>query len=76
MAKCFPYSHLCHGRLVGFSVKLFGNNPTYYACFRSMDGRKLKRDTKQLRMGQAVEAAKAIIEEEYAPVPERAENVT
>ena len=45
MAKAYPHSHLCHGHLVGFSVKQFGNDPTYYACFNSANGRRLKRDT-------------------------------
>lgn len=74
MARAFP--HLCHGQLVGFSVKLFGNYPTYYACFRSPDGRRLKRDTNQTRIGQAVEAARRIIEKEFAPAAERPDKVT
>src|SRR5689334_4477953 len=76
MARAFPHSHLCHGRLVGFSVKLFGNGPTYYACFRSPDGRRLKRDTNQPRLGQAIEAARVIIEKEYAPPVVRQERIT
>lgn len=76
MAKPFPYSHLCHGHVVGFSVKQFGNAPTYVACFSSPDGRRLKRDTNQTRIGQAVEAARIIIEKEYAPAPTQPEKVS
>lgn len=76
MPRAYPHSHLCHGRLVGFSVKLFGNEPCYYACFRSLDGRRLKRDTNQTRMGQAVEATRRIIEQEYAPAPSQPDRVT
>jgi integrase len=76
MPRAFPHSHLCHGFLVGFSVKKFGNEPTYLACFRSMDGRRLKRDTNQVRMTPAIEAARLIIEKEYAPAPENPDKVT
>lgn len=76
MAKRFPYSHFCHGRLVGFSVKIFGSGVTYVACFTSLDGRRLKRDTNQTRIGQAVEAARLIIEKEYAPPRVEADKVT
>jgi hypothetical protein len=76
MPRAYPHSHLCHGHLVGFSVKLFGNSPTYFACFNSKDGRRLKRDTNQTRMGQAVEAARAIIEKEYAPAAVQPDKVT
>jgi integrase len=74
--RAYPHSHLCHGVLVGFSVKIFGNSPTYTACFLSPDGRRLKRDTNQTRIGQATEAARRIIEAEYAPAPERPEKVS
>jgi integrase len=76
MAREFPHSHLCHGHLVGFSVKLFKNEPTYRVCFRSPDGRRFKRDTNQTRMGQAIEAARIIIEEVFAPPKEVVEKVT
>ena len=76
MPRAYPHTHLCHGQVVGFSVKLFGNEPTYYACFRSPDGRRLKRDTNQARMGQAVEAARLLIEKEYAPAEARVDKVT
>ncbi len=67
MPRIYPHSHLCYGQLVGFSVKHLGKNPTYIACFRAADGRRLKRDTNQTRIGQAVEAAKIIIDKEYGP---------
>jgi integrase len=76
MARAYPHSHLCHGQIVGFSVKQFGNDPTYYACFNSLDGRRLKRDTMQTRIGQAIEAARLIIEKEYAPTPNRPDRMT
>jgi integrase len=76
VARAFPHSHLCHGHLVGFSVKLFGNSPTYFACFRAIDGRRLKRDTNQTRIGQAVEAARKLIEAEFTPVTERPDKVS
>jgi integrase len=76
MPRAYPHSHLCHGVLVGFSVKLFGNSPTYTACFLAPDGRRLKRDTNQTRQGQAVEAARRIIEAAFAPAPERPDKVT
>jgi integrase len=76
MARAWPHTHLCHGQLVGFSVKLFGNDPCYFACFRTADGRRLKRDTNQPRMGPAIEAARIIIEKEYAPPEVRQDRVT
>lgn len=76
MPRAYPHSHICNGQLVGFSVKLFYNGPTYFACFRSPDGRRFKRDTNQTRIGQAIEAARAIIEEEYAPPKPREDFVT
>jgi integrase len=63
----YPHSHLCHGALVGFTVKLFGNEPTYCVFFRSKDGRRVRRDTNRTQMAAAIEAARAIIEEDYAP---------
>jgi integrase len=76
MPRAYPHSHLCHSHLVGFSVKLRANEPTYFAYFRSKDGKRLERDTNQTRMGQAVEAARLIIEKEYAPPVVREDKVT
>lgn len=76
MPRAYPHSHMCHGQLVGFSVKLFGNEPTYYACYRDPSGRRMKRDTNQTRQGQAVEAARLIIEAEYAPLTASTARVT
>jgi len=76
MPRAYPHSHLCHGQLVGFSVKLRANEPTYFAYFRSKDGRRLERDTNQTRIGQAVEAARLIIEKEYAPPEVREDRMT
>ncbi len=76
MPRTYPHSHVCAGQLVGFAVKKFGDLPTYIACFRSKDGRRLKRDTNQTRMGQAVEAARILIEKEYLPPSAEQESVT
>jgi integrase len=76
MPRAYPHSHVCHGRLVGFSVKLRKSEPTYYAYFRSADGRRLERDTNQTGMLRAVEAARLIIEKEYAPAPLQPDKVT
>lgn len=76
MPRAYPHSHLCHGRLIGFSVKHFGNEPAYIACFISPDGRRLKRDTNQPRLAQAIEAARIIIEKEYAPPESQAGKAT
>ena len=69
MPRAYPHSHVCHGKVVGFSVKRFANEPTYFACFRSKKGRRLKRDTNQPRLAQAIEAARLLVEKEYAPNP-------
>jgi integrase len=76
MPRTYPHSHVCHGQLVGFSVKLRKNEPTYFAYFRGRDGRRLERDTNQTRIGQAVEAARLIIEKEYAPPVVQEDRVT
>ena len=60
MPRAYPPSHVCHGRMVGFNVKVRKNEPTYFVYFRSMDGRRLERDTNQTGMLRAVEAARAI----------------
>lgn len=66
MARNFPHSHIVEGQLVGFSVKKFEGD-TYIACFRDRMNRRLKLDTKQARIGQAIEAARLLIEREFAP---------
>lgn len=63
MARAYPHSHIVEGALVGFSVKKFEGD-TYIACFRDKIGRRLKLDTKQTRIGQAIEAARLLIERE------------
>ncbi len=75
MPRAYPHSHVCHGQLVGFNLKLRANEPTYYVYFRSPDGRRLERDTNKTAMVRALEAAHALIEQEYAPAPERPERV-
>lgn len=76
MPRAFAHSHIVNGKLIGFSVKHFAHVKTYLACFRAPDGRRLQRDTNQARMAQAIEAARILIEEEYAPTPTRPDNVT
>ena len=76
MPRLYPHSHVCNGQLVGFNIKLFGNNPTYCVFFRTPDGRRVRRDTNRTRLAQAVEAARIIIEKEYAPAPANPEKVT
>src|SRR5438067_1239714 len=76
MPRAYAHSHLVSGRLVGFSVKHFAHCPTYMACFRGPDGRRLQRDTNQMRLAQAIEVARVLIEEAYAPTPVRPETVT
>jgi integrase len=62
MPKSYPHSHIVDGSLVGFSVsRLYGD--TYIACFRDKEGRRLKLDTKQGRIRQAIDAARILIEE-------------
>lgn len=73
MPRAYPHSHLCHGSLVGFSVKKRASEPTYFAYFRSREGKRLERDTNQTGMGRAVEAARALVEKEYAPALEAPE---
>lgn len=68
MPRAYAHSHLCHGLLVGFSVKRFAHSDTLFACFHANDGRRLQRDTNQSRIAQAIEAARLIIEMEYMPV--------
>jgi integrase len=62
--------------MVGFSVKQRANDPCFFAYFKGRDGRRLERDTNQTRMAQAVEAARTMIEKEYAPAAARPDRVT
>src|ERR1017187_348510 len=66
MPRAYPHSHIVEGQLVGFSIKKFDGD-TYIACFRDKIGRRLKLDTKQARIAQAIEAARLLIEQELAP---------
>jgi integrase len=76
MPRGYPHSHECHGHFVGYSIKMFGNESTYYVCFRSKDGRRLKRDTNQTGQEKARRAGEAIIEKEYEPAPDRPDKVS
>ena len=66
MPKAFPHSLVVDGETVGFSVKKFDGD-TYIACFRDKEGRRLKLDTRQTRIAQAVETARRLIEKTLAP---------
>jgi integrase len=76
MPRAYPHSHLCHGRLVGFSVKQRANDPCYFVYFRGPDNKRLERDTNQTAMSRAFEAARAIIEKEYSPPEARKDDVS
>ena len=76
MPRTYSHSHLCYGQLVGFSVKRFAHSETLFACFHSKDGRRLQRNTNQSRIGQAIEAARLLIEKEYEPVKAVANSLT
>src|SRR5438128_5943411 len=66
MARAFPHWHIVGGELVGFSVKKFDGD-TFVVCFRDKEGRRLKLDTQQTRISQAIEAARILIEQQLAP---------
>ena len=76
MPRAYPQTHLTNGSLVGFSVKQRGDGPTYFVYFRALDGRRLERDTGQTAMLRAVDAARTIIEQEYAPPPSTIDKVS
>jgi integrase len=76
MPRAYSHSHLCHGQLVGFSVRRFAHSDTLFACFHSKDGRRLQRNTNQPRIGQAIEAARLLIEKEYEPVQDTPDRMT
>jgi len=76
MPRLYPYSHIVNGQLVGYNVKLFGNEATYCVFFRTPDGRRVRRDTNKPRMASAVEAARIIIEREYAPAVNKPDKVS
>lgn len=67
MPRAYPETHVCHGKAVGFSVKQRDNGPTYFAYFRGPTGQRLERDTNQTGINRARDAARALIEKEYAP---------
>jgi integrase len=76
MARSYPCSHVSHGRFVGYNLKKRGNEPCYFVYFRGRDGRRLERDTNQTGFQRAHEAAHAIIDREYEPVPGKADIVS
>ncbi len=67
MPRSYPHSHVAHGRHIGYNLKKRANDPCYFVYFRSIDGRRLERDTQQTAMPRAHGAAHAVIEEEYSP---------
>src|SRR5687768_13607734 len=69
MPRGSPHTHLVNGQTIGFSVNKYAHIKTYLVCFRCPQGRRLQRDTNQSRLPQALEVARSMIEEEYAPRP-------
>lgn len=67
MPRTYPETHTCHGRVVGFSLRQRDGSKNYFLYFRDPDGRRLERDTGQTAILRAREAARVLIEEEYAP---------
>src|SRR5437660_7605197 len=62
--------HICilaGGRRVPFSLKGRTGDPFYFVCFRSPAGRRLERSTKETSQKRAVDAAEALIRQEYEP---------
>src|SRR5215472_13141817 len=62
--------HICilaDGRRVPFSLKSRPGEPFYLVCFRSPHGQRLERSTKEASLKRAVDAAQAIIQQEYEP---------
>jgi integrase len=69
MARKTP--HICvlaNGRRVPFAIKSRPGDPYYFICFRSRDGRRLERSTKETSQNRAMDAAQALIKEEYEPM--------
>ena len=65
MARSYPMATTVEGKHVGFNLKKPGNEPTYAVFYRSPDGRRQKRDTKQTSFERAKDAAAAILTEVY-----------
>src|SRR5262249_25106806 len=62
--------HICilpDGRRVPFAIKSRADDPFYFVCFRSAEGRRLERSTKETSKKRAEEAAESLIKEEYDP---------
>jgi site-specific recombinase XerD len=62
--------HICilnDGRRVPFSIKSRPGDLFYFICFRSPDGRRLERSTKETSRKRAEDAAGTLIKEEYDP---------
>jgi hypothetical protein len=76
MLRSYPMAHTAHGHHVGYSLKKVRNDPTYTVFYRTLDGRRAKRDTSQTGLERARLAATAIIDEEYAPAKQLVEMVT
>jgi integrase len=67
MPRTSAHSHLVNGKLIRFSVCKYSHLRGYVACFSGPDGRRLQRATGQERNGPAIDAARILIEEVYAP---------
>jgi integrase len=76
MPRSYPMAATINGKHVGFGLKKPGNEPTYAVFYRSVDGRRQKRDTKQTSIERAREAAVAILTEVHAPSNSAVETVS
>lgn len=66
MPRSYPMAVTVEGKQVGFNLKKVGADSTYTVFYRSTDGRRQKRDTKQTSMERAKKAATAILAEVHA----------
>jgi hypothetical protein len=68
MPRQSPHICLLTGeRRVPFSIKRREGDPFYFICFRSPNRRRLERSTRETSLKRAVDAASALIKEEYDP---------
>src|SRR5947209_7580226 len=76
MPRSYRMAATIEGKHVGFNLKKPAHKPTYAVFFRSVDGRRQKRDTKQTSFERAKEAAVAILTEVYGTADRAVKTVT
>ena len=76
MPRSYPMACTTHGHNVGYSLKKIRNDSTYTVFYRTIDGRRAKRDTNRTGLERAKLAAVAIVEAAYAPAKPSATVVT